>query len=170
MAEGIEKGGGCQGASKHGPCSNKPVPDGIYCPIHGGATELKVKERKSLMSYRLDKWNSRINHHTEHEKLKSIRAEIGILRMMLEEKLSQCHDGHALMLQSQAITNLVLGIKQTVEACHKLEKSQGILLDKQAVLTFASDVIEIVGDVITDEAQLEEISNRIVQSVASDQS
>jgi hypothetical protein len=115
-----------------------------YCAQHGGTIGVK-KEMKS--AYRLMRWQDRIKHHAEHDQVKSLRDEVGILRMMMEERLNECQSSTDLLLHSGAIASLVDKIERTVVSCHKLENAMGQLMDKQAILQFADSVVSAVAEI-----------------------
>ena len=66
------------------PCRNKAELGVSRCPMHGANVQLQAIEQKGLRMYRLAKHQSRINDLTDHSKLKSLREEIAILRLILE--------------------------------------------------------------------------------------
>jgi hypothetical protein len=154
----------CQGVNTRGQCVNKAVSGGTHCLVHGGNKQLQSQRKKSLNNYRLDRWNARIQRFTGSDKLKSLHDEIGILRMLLEEVLTQCHGPNDLVMRSQQISQLVLNIDKVVTSCHKLENSMGQLLDRSAVVEFAGKIIEIVAARVTDPNLLDEIASEIVDA------
>lgn len=158
----------CQGMSKMGQCVQKKVPGAMYCVMHGGNNQIQAAEKENIRRYRLDKWNARIQEFAESNFVKSLRDEIGILRMLMEERLNACQEPMDLILQSGPISDLVMKIENVVSSCHKLEKSFGQLLDKQAVLNFASNVIGIISELVPDEKVIAEISDRIFRSLAEE--
>ncbi len=71
-----------------------------------------------------------------------------------------------LILQSQAISAMVMNIERVVSSCHKLEGSMGHLLDKQAILQFAQEVISIITKTLDgDDDRLTIIADEILQTV-----
>ena len=138
---------------------------GSFCMAHGGNRFIEKEKKDSLRNYQLDKFKARLSRHAESPGIKSLRDEIAILRMMLEERLNRCKDETDLVLQSGPISDLVMKIDKIVGSCHKLEGSMGQLLDKQAILQFASEVIEVIGDAVKDEVAIEKIGNSIMEIV-----
>jgi len=132
---------------------------------HGGNWAVSREEKNSMRNYMLTKWQAKVAQKSDSSAIKSLREEIGVLRTMLEERLNRCEDAMDLILQSGPISDMVMKIERLVTSCHKLEGSMGQLLDKQAILQFATLVIGIVSDVVTDEAQIEAISDRLLAAV-----
>ena len=160
----------CQAVNSQGQCRNKGVAladesIGTYCIAHGGNGQQASVLKAAVSNYRLERWQSRLAEKAEAEGLKSLRDEIGILRIVLEERLAKCDDAHDLILQSGPISDMVMKIERVVTSCHKLEGSMGQLLDKQAILQFAQMVIGILGVHITDESLLNTIADEIVGKI-----
>jgi hypothetical protein len=138
--------------------------------MHGANHAMKKKEEASKRLYRLAKWQGRINEIADHEGVKSLREEIGILRMMLEETMGRCQDQTDLLLYSSKISDLVMKIEKVVSSCHRLEASTGMLLDKAAALHLASVMVEIISEYVNDDSAIDSIAGKIVQAIGSQQS
>jgi hypothetical protein len=158
----------CQAMDAYGQCRNKAVKNGTVCMVHGGDKQLQSQELTKIRNFRLTKWQAQLDAKTDSSVIKSLREEIGILRILLEERMNRCDDVTDLMLQSGPISDLVMKIERVVGSCHKLEGSMGQLLDKQALLNFASNVITIISEVLDgqDEA-IDAIATRILQAVGA---
>ena len=163
----------CQAVNVQGQCRNLglKLPSGKYAPhclAHGGQHARKAEKKESLRNYQLTiaKWRLKLEDKVDAEGVKSLRDEIAILRICLEERLNRCHDGMDVILQSQAIASMVMNIERVVSSCHKLEGSMGHLLDKQAVLQFAQVVIGIITKALDgDDARINLIADEILQTV-----
>lgn len=156
----------CQAINKYGQCHYKAVPGGTNCPMHGGIAQTKSQKAKALRNYKLTKWQAKLEQYADNPNIKSLRDEVGILRIMMEQRLETCHDAGDLIYQSGPIGDLVLKIEKVVTSCHRLEGSMGQLLDKQAILQFASEIINVVGSEIEDEVVINRIANKILASVS----
>ena len=153
-----------------GQCCNKAVKTeegkyGQYCLAHGGNRFVQSEKNRATRNYRLDRFKDRLNRHATSDGIKDLRDEIGILRMCMEERLNHCKDNTDLILQSGPISDLVLKIEKVVTSCHKLEGQMGQVLDKSAILQFASEVIDIVGATVTNDSEIEIIGNKIMEAV-----
>ena len=159
----------CQAVNSQGQCRLIATvnDDGTYnanCAAHGGAGQANQVKRKELRNYQLDRWRAKLIAKSENSNIKSLRDEIGILRIIMEERLNRCKDAHDLILQSGPISDLVLKIDKVVNSCHKLEASMGELLDKSALLQFAGEVIQIVGRYVPDD-DLPKVADEIIESL-----
>jgi len=158
----------CQAVIKtKGQCRNKAVEGGRYCMSHGGNSMVQAQSKENIRRYRIAKWQSRMNEFADDPGVKSLRDEIAVLRLMLEERLNMCHDSHELVLQSHLISDLVIKIEKLVSSCHRLEGSMGQLLDKQAILQFASSVVEVISKYIEDEQLLNLVADEIISLVGN---
>lgn len=151
----------CQAVHPKGQCRYKQVAGAAYCPMHGGNKGAESKNAKSLSNYRLSKWQLRVDEFAGHDKVKSLREEIGILRILLEETVNKCSDTVDLVLNSSKIADLVAKIEKLVVSCHRLESNLGLMLDKQAAMQLASEFVEIIGRHVKDEEALSLISNDV---------
>lgn len=151
----------CQGVNSQGQCPNLALPGCDFCIAHGGAAQQKSLVDHSVSNYILDKWNARLQRQRESAGIKSLRDEIGILRMVLEQTLNSCKSENDLVLHSGRISDLVSKIEKLVASCHKLEGSMGNLLDKQTIIQFVSEIIEIISQEC-DDTTVEVVASRIL--------
>lgn len=156
----------CQAIGRGEQCMMFAVEGGSNCNMHGGNKQLASIEAASLRNYNLTKFRAQLERHSNSDHIKSLRDEVGILRMMMETRLNKCHDEMDLMLQSGPIADLVLKIDRLVTSCHKLEGSMGELMDKTAVIQFANVIIGIIGEVLSEHPEeLNIIAERILSTL-----
>lgn len=156
----------CGENSKQGQCVYKGLPgtDPPRCAKHN-AIQAAAANRKEFRNYRLTKWQARMEAFADNDKVKSLREEIGILRILLEENLNRCQSAMDIVLYSGKISDLVIKIEKLVASCHRLEQSTGMLLDKSAVINLTNNVITIIGNNIKDDSILSTISDQILDAV-----
>jgi hypothetical protein len=152
----------CQGITRNGQCPSAAMENTIYCVAHGGSQQQAAQRRQSLQNYRLTQWHAKVLEKANSTGVKSLREEVGILRIMLEERLNMCKDATDLLLMSGPISDLVMKIDTVVKSCHKLEFNMGMLLDKQQLLNFANAIITIITETVEDEALVSLIADRIL--------
>lgn len=159
----------CQASTGNGQCPRLSVDDTPYCQQHQGGSKEKCNSAKVLRNYRLSKWKfeGRMNEFADNPEIKSLREEIGIMRVVMEETLGRCEDSQDLLLYSSRISDHILKIQKLVEACHKLEQSTGNLLDKTTVLQLADTIVATIGNYIQDPAILDKIGGDIVYNIMS---
>ena len=156
----------CQADTQNGACPYKQVPGSQYCPRHGGNKALEAQNKGAIRNYRLTRWKQRVGELADSDGIKSLREEVGILRMILEEMLNQCKDSTDLLLYSHRMAGLVLNIERLVVSCDKLENRMGLLLSKDSVLHLAATYVEIITTHVSDPDIIEQISQKMVEATA----
>lgn len=157
----------CQANHKHGQCSYKQVDGSKYCPMHGGNKAVEARQKLVIRQYNLAQWQSRVNDFSDHESVKSLRDEIGITRMILENMITKCSDTSELLLYSSKIGELVSKVEKLVVSCNRLEGSMGMLLDKAAALNLAGQIVEIISRHVSDEQAIDSIAGEIAHAIAN---
>ena len=155
----------CQGVNSRGQCTNKAMDNSDFCPAHGGNRGRDTAKKKELRNYRLAKFNSRLVELGNSDGVISLRDEIAVLRMMIEEKLNSCVDTHQLMMMSGPLSDLIMKVEKLVTSANRLESKLGSLLDKAKVLQFAQMIVQIIGQHVTDEEILETIAEEILSAL-----
>ena len=128
-------------------------------------------EVKGLQMYRIAKYQERIKEFENHEHIKSLRSEIGILRMMLEEKFNSLNgttdqeSNHNLILAMPLIADHIIKIEKLVKSCNTIEMQLGQYLDKGTVIQIANEIVNVVDSYVEDETIKEKISDEIIQII-----
>jgi len=159
-----ELGERCEATGKDSQCPYCKVEGSNYCSRHGGYLQQKRKDAEAMRGYRLGRWKARVGELSDSSGIKSLREEIGILRMMLEEMIGQCTDATDILLYSQRMSDLVMKIEKLVTSCDKLENRMGMLLSKDSVLQLASTYIQIINMHVTDPEVIEQIGTEMAEA------
>jgi hypothetical protein len=117
---------------------------------------------QDLRKYNLTKYNARIQAQANHPAIKSLRDEVGILRMVLETQLDRCHTDDDLILKSATIGDLVLKIEKLVSSCHRLEELTNQVLDKATVAQMMDEIIQVIAEAVP-ETELPNIAFKLGQ-------
>ena len=157
----------CEGMATAGQCPFNKIEGSSYCVRHGANKAIIAQKEERLRNYRLAKWKNRVGEFADSPGIKSLRDEIGILRLMLENMLESCNDSMELILYSQRISDLVMKIEKLVVSCDKLENRMGLLLDKKTVLYLAQRYVEIINEYVTEPETIDAISNEMVKATAA---
>jgi len=152
----------CNGISRDEQCSLKAVEGSKFCAAHGGNLKILSNQKADANRYRLTKWQARMVELSGDGNIKSLRDEIGILRMLMEERLNHCQTNLDLVLHSGPISDLVLKIERLVKSCHDIDKDFENLLDKQQVLQMADRILSILNEEINDSEVMESIQRRLI--------
>tara|TARA_Y100000034_G_C6757069_1_gene336911 strand:+ start:109 stop:645 length:537 start_codon:yes stop_codon:yes gene_type:complete len=142
------------------PCPYQKVEETPYCPRCGGPKIAKDQEKKRIRTYHLAKFQARLDDFVVDPNVKSLREEIGICRIILEEKLNLCQSSMDMIVQSHAISDLCMKIEKLVSSCQRIEKSMGQYLDKNQIIQLGLEISQIIGDEITDADLIGRITDR----------
>lgn len=156
----------CQANNARGQCDWQRVQGSQYCKMHGGTSVLKAQAEESKRMYRLTRYAARHKEFTNDEKIKSLREEVALARIVLEEIVESCQDSASLVMNSPKIADMLTRIEKLVKSCHQLEASTGMLLDKTAALHLASMIVQIIGKYVEDGETLDKISGDIIEGMA----
>ena len=148
----------CEATVAFGQCPYKKHLKTNFCPMHGYNHVPDYKR-----NYQLARWQNRVNNFADNDQIKSLREEIGILRMVMEEILLHCNDATDILMASQRISDTALKIEKLVVSCDKLENRMGMVLSKRAVIQLAGEYVQIINNYVTDPDIIEQISSQIVE-------
>ena len=153
-------------------CGNLAEPGINRCALHGANKILAAKERQSLRVYQLAKFQTRVEELSDHDKLKGLREEVALLRMLVEARVNQCTDMHDLLLQSGPLSDLIMKVEKMVSSCNRLEGTLGDMLDKQKVKNLAASFMQVIASKINDFAEANEITpedaGTLVEAIANE--
>ena len=159
----------CQGVNATGQCNKLAMEGSKFCVAHGGSLDRKQNEETKMDIYRLTKYQARFLEQQNHPELKNLRAELAILRILMEEKFNHIagSDNPQLMLLSHSgsLSDLALKIERIITSIHKLDLSLGNLLDKASVVQLCNEIIAVIAKHVTDPEIIVEISNEIMESL-----
>lgn len=130
---------------------------------HGGAFVRRRKKLKGLRNYRLNQYQQRADQLVESEKLKDLRDEVAILRILLEERFNACGNASELILHSNSIADLVVKINTLVTSCQKLDMQLGDMLNRETVLEMADKITALLSEELDDTEMMERISAGMVE-------
>lgn len=149
-----------------GQCRNKAVEGSSYCYAHGGNKGEEKLKRERMNNFRLNMHKERAEELSGSDKLTSLKDEVTLLRILIEERWNHCSSDQELLLSSGPLSDLIMKSSALVEKCHKLDSKLGNLLDRSKVMQFAQVIIEIISQNVTDEKILESISNSIEKALS----
>ena len=147
-----------------GLCADKFLDHWVpYCAHHGG-TKMVADYKKTLTKSMLtNHWKARIQRIGAAPEAKSLRDEIGTLKMSLDIILAQCKNEKDIFTHIGIIGDLVIKIEKIIASCHKMEVNLGNVLDRTALLQFGAGVISIISNYVEDSAAMQAISKEILE-------
>lgn len=154
----------CFATVKTGQCPYIKQHDTDYCTMHGANKAVIKKQEATKRNYQLRNWKKRVEEFADNDQIKSLREEIGILRMVMEEFLNKCDDSTDLLMMSHRISDTAMKIEKLVVSCDKLEDRMGLLLSKRAVVQLAGQYVQIINNYVTDPETIEKISVEMIEA------
>lgn len=154
----------CIATVKTGQCPYCKIDHTDYCPMHGSNKGSIAQNEETKRNYQLRRWKNRVNDFADNDQIKSLREEVGILRMVMEEILNKCEDSTDLLMASHRISDTAMKIEKLVVSCDKLENRMGQLLSKRAVVQLAGEYVQIINNYVTDPDTIEHISEEMIDA------
>lgn len=148
-----------------GQCYNVVVKHSQYCPAHGGNKAFQAAQNKQLRNYRLSKFNARIQELGNSDGIMSLRDEVAVLRVLIEEKINRCSDEQDLLMVSGPLSDLIMKVEKVVSSCNRLESKLSNHLDKTKVLQYAQMIVQIIANHVEDDKKIEAINEEIFQAL-----
>lgn len=167
----------CQGTSKYGQCLNRIVQDaagnylGQKCMMHGGSFALRKSKQEAQFQYRLGQYQNRFKDFATNPGIVSLREEIAVLRVMLEERMCKMTDDFSFVTHAGPVADLTSRIERLVRTCATLEEKSGVTLTKQQVEEIGDKIFDImvtrVGDLDLDEDRLSSLLSSLSEDLGS---
>ena len=145
-----------------GQCRNKAIENSNYCYAHGGNKAVAAKKKKDMDNFRLNqaRFRERAEEFNSSDVISSLKGEIAILRILIEERMNRCSSQQELLLSSGPLSDLIMKSAALVEKCQKIDAKLNNLLDRSKVIQFAQVIIEIISKNVDSET-LDIVSNEI---------
>lgn len=165
----------CQGVGTHGQCPFRALgtrangaaawQGPAYCARHGANNHTERVNKESQRLYLAALWKDRIGEQANNPKVKGLREEMGILRMMVNEKLDSMKDRTELLMHSGQVTEMVREIGKLARTAHSIEKDMGQLLDKTQAESWVQELLTIISQYIDDTDILTALSEDMIASL-----
>lgn len=157
----------CESITGGRQCVFGAVPGSRFCPRHKGDLAIAKQTREAQKSYHLGIYQSRYKDFASDPGIKSLREEIGVTRMMLEEIFNRCQDNPAqLMINMPRINELIQTIRKLVDSCDRIEKQMGVTLDRASILNIGDVIVNVISTHVSDPAILQKITDDIVVAMS----
>lgn len=142
----------CKGASNDGQCRNVAEEGSDYCRAHGG----RVEDSRRLYLLQKAKYRQRLAQLKDHEEIKSLREEIALCRMMIEERLNMVKTDTELLAAYSTVNSLLLTMERLIKTSHQIEQNLGALLAKPTVILLGQSIVQILIEELKGIPQYEE--------------
>lgn len=150
----------CQGAVKNGQCDHISEEDSRYCLVHGGVAQAPIDDFR-LYALAQAKDRLKLSALSTHHKVKTLREEISLARLMVEKIWNSVASDDHLIRVSNDINRLLLTIDRLVKTTMSAEKEAGELLSRDAVHTLGESLVRIILDELSGLDDYERIADSI---------
>jgi len=157
----------CNGVRGGSRCPNEAMEGSDFCPACGGPPQLKAREQKSLSGYMLAKYQARMSDFADSDGIKSLKDEIGILRILMEERLNQIQTPLDLLTHTHTISDLATKIEKLVSSCQRLDKLTGQFLDKSQVVQLGLEILTIITKHVDDQKAIDNITEDLLSLITN---
>ncbi len=165
MYDNQERPNRCQGITSNGQCSRNAQPGDKFCYNHNGGHDRAAEQDKRMYLLSKAKDRSRLAALSEHNEVKSLRDEIAIARMLIEERFNLIQNDSDLLTACGTLNSLLLTVERLVQSAHKLEQNLGSLLAKPTLLSLGHELVTIVIEELKGIPNYEEVVDRISERV-----
>ena len=151
----------CKFSYPHEQCWREAEAGCDFCLVHGGKSKAEAEDTRLYHLAEVDN-RRRLAELSSHERIKSLREEIGLVRILIEKRMNMIRTEADLLSACGPINNMLLTLEKLIKSCHALEQSLGELLSKQSVVCLAQKICEIVIEELQGVEGHEQIIDRIV--------
>lgn len=134
----------CHGATRIGQCMHVSVEGGHLCEACAG-TDLVEKDRRQYLLTN-PRFQERLEKFSTADEIKSLRDEVAIARMLVEERLNKIDTDADLYAACGAINTLLLTIEKLVSRSHILEQNLGQLYHRSTIIQMMQAFVAVVDD------------------------
>lgn len=156
----------CEHTQPDGQCRATAVEGSKFCAKHSPDPQIGLRRQYMLNKA---KYRQRYSEFAESDELRTLRDEIAILRMVMEERLNMIQNDSEMLASCGQIAALATTIEKLVKSCNQLETRLGSLLSKSALLGVANELVQILMQELSDlpnyEYLVDKISERIVKVI-----
>lgn len=133
----------------------------INCEKCGGLKQKGRIERQRVHDYFIGKYQNDLDRFAESEKLKSLRGEIGLVRMLIQNILTTCQNSQDLLFNAQRLDTLIARCEKLVGTCDKIERQDGMYIDHATAIQFAVAIVSIISQHINDKEIINIITTQV---------
>ncbi len=155
----------CQQITVKGQCVNYAMKGHPFCAKHGQALS-KSASKKAIADLYKCKFTEEIKNFSGSG-YKSLAAEVGILRVVLQSILNSCTSPNELMMNAGAISDITSKLGNLVSQVDRIDMNSGNLLGEEDITQIANEIVYAISQRINDTEVLKALAqdiNRIIMS------
>lgn len=138
------------------------------CPRCGGMYQKRKIEESRLHDYMISQFQDEIDTKASSERLKSLRGEIAIMRLLIQKLLNTLTSDEDWIAYSGKIETLLGRCEKLVTAFDRIEQRSDLYLDAAQLTTFVSTLLIIIQRYVKDRDTLQAISSEIGKALKNE--
>jgi hypothetical protein len=131
----------CEYITSTGQCPHEAISPGRFCQAHSATSAKTMMNQYRIACSQLGDSPER---HAKADQLKSISGEIVIMRSLLESRLNMIENPAEMVAAMPMLKEYALAVEKLATSCHTMDVKIGNLLDKQALMNLAREIIAII--------------------------
>jgi uncharacterized protein YunC (DUF1805 family) len=154
----------CQSSSHKGQCTEISVLGTDHCVKHTNLEKVNaVRTRKYFLS---TADQSLYEHYADDNQLTSLRDEIAILRMMMQNTLSTAQSEVERVNAYSKVNYFILSLERVMKTCISLEMKLNELVGKAALMRLGQQLCQILVNRLTGVPNYEQLIDAIIKDMA----
>ncbi len=159
----------CKGATSTGQCDFIAEHGSEYCRAHGGRDLQPAEDKRGYLLAKAQDASRLATLSDELEPVKELRDAISLQHMLIEKRYNLIKDDGDLLAACGPLNAMLMTMERLVNSCHRIQTNLGQLLARQAVLTLAKKMVEIVIDELEGiedyEITVDRITQRLIDTI-----
>jgi hypothetical protein len=140
---------------------NRAEPGSNHCRAHGGRNLAEIENRNGYLLAKAEEKGRLASLSDEMEPVKELRDNIALLHMMIERRWNLIKSDADYLAACGPLNQMFQNMDRLVNSCHKIEQNLGALLAKNAILSLAKQMVEVIIEELEGIDNYEEIVDRI---------
>lgn len=151
----------CRHTGTRGNCPQAAIEGSVYCAKHSN-------EADRLKGYRVNnpKLQARLSELDREASLATLRQEVLLLRVLIEEKINFAQTDAELIAVIPTITSAFTTIDKLVNSLDKMQRATSFTLEKPALGRLGEKIVEILIKNLGDLPDRDEIVDRVAAEIA----
>lgn len=146
----------CQTITPKGQCTNYSQPGDTRCSMHNRSNAAHARKKRIKDLY-VNAFSNDINDFHDAGST-DLKAEISIMRTLMQKMLAQCATNSDLIANMGPITMFATKIADIASVIDRIAMNSGNLLDADAIASLATDIVNVLAHHISDTTLLEAIA------------
>ena len=154
----------CMHSGPNGSCPKPSVEGSLFCDVHSN-------ELSRVQTYLIEDETARAHFDRQDQtNLHSVRAELKLLRMMINDRISMAKSEADRMAAYNAVGPWIATVDKLVQNLAKMERETSAVLTRETLLKVGQSIVQIIADELQHvegrEMVIDAIAKRIIPVVS----